>query len=67
MTERYTCNVAVPGLIPGHGFTFALGGFLRFRALVEKLIHKTDDVTTIDNILLIFPGGHQYLRRSLRM
>ena len=37
------------------------------KTLVKSLIHETDEVTTIDNILLIFPGGHQYLRRALRM
>ena len=37
------------------------------KTLVKSLIHETDEVTKIDNILLIFPGGHQYLRRALRM
>lgn len=37
------------------------------KTLVKSLIHETDEVTQIDNIMLIFPGGHQYLRRALRM
>ena len=37
-------------------------------ALVQRLVHKTDKVTRISNILLIYRGGSRYLRKTpLRM
>ena len=37
------------------------------KALVKRLVHKTDKKTYIYNILLIFKGGSEYLKRALRM
>ena len=37
-------------------------------ALVQRLVHKTDKVTRISNIRLIYRGGSRYLKRTrLRM